>query len=487
MPYSINKFNGQVLSTVEDGTVDTKYSVKLVGKNYAGYGEIQNENFVFLLENFANTNPPANPLTGQMWYDTTNKRLKFYNQTTSTWKAAAVSEASSVLPSASIKGDIWWHDTDKQLKVYDGSDFVLIGPQSVAGAGTTQMRSRNALDTDNNTHPIIEAIVDGVPVFVISTDTFTISLSDDLSPDYTALRPGLNLPYSDTGVTDTNNTSSKFQGTATNALKLDGKSYAEVVSAASTGNFNDAGLTVGDSNDLAIFIDNGVDPVFKNAQSSKIKFQTTSSGTKTPLVLDGVNILPGSTAISNIGSNSLKFNTVYAASFNGVSTNTDTLLADGGYRYADKTALPNTIACRDLNSDIFANLFQGTATAAYYADLAEKYLADQEYETGTVVEIGGEAEVTACSKNARAIGAVSANPAYMMNSGLVGGTYIALKGRVPVKVVGEVKKGDELVASDNGCAEALTGPTISKAHFHVFAIALESSAGGSATIEALIL
>ena len=487
MPYSINKFNGTVLSTVEDGTVDTKYSVKLIGKNYAGYGEVQNENFVFLLENFANTTAPANPVTGQMWYDTGAKRLKFYNQTTSAWKSAAISEATSVIPSASIKGDIWWHDTDKQLKVYDGSEYILIGPQSVAGAGTTQMRSRNATDTGNNTHAVIEAVVDGIPVFVISTDTFDVALTDDLSPDYSTLRPGLNLPYSDTGVTDTNNTSSNFQGTATNALKLDGKSLAEVVASASTGNFADAGLTVGDSEDLAIFIDNGVDPVIKNAQSAIIKFQTTSSGTKTPLVLNGVNILPGVTAVSNIGSNSLKFNTVYAASFNGVATNTDTLLGDGAYRYADKAALPNTIACRDVNSDLYANLFQGTATAAYYADLAEKYLADQEYAPGTVVSIGGEKEVTACVRNDRAIGVVSTNPAFMMNKDLVGGTYIALKGRVPVKVVGEIKKGDELVASDNGCAEALTGPTISKAHFHVFAIALESSAGGSATIEALIL
>ena len=125
-------------------------------------------------------------------------------------------------------------------------------------------------------------------------------------------------------------------------------------------------------------------------------------------------------------------------------------------------------------------MFQGTATSALYADLAEKYLADDIYETGTVVVIGGEAEVTACKLGDRAFGAVSANPAFMMNSGLEGGTYIALKGRVPVKVIGPVKKGDRLVAADDGCAivanTALKNMPISARGFpDTFAIALESN------------
>jgi hypothetical protein len=117
---------------------------------------------------------------------------------------------------------------------------------------------------------------------------------------------------------------------------------------------------------------------------------------------------------------------------------------------------------------IFATTFNGTATTARYADLAEKYLADAEYEVGTVVAVGGEAEVTASAAGNRALGVVSGAPAYMMNSELEGGTYIALKGRVPVKIVGAVNKGDKLVAADNGCAQVGTG-------CDVFAIALESS------------
>jgi hypothetical protein len=139
-----------------------------------------------------------------------------------------------------------------------------------------------------------------------------------------------------------------------------------------------------------------------------------------------------------------------------------------------------TIAARDANADITARQFVGTATAALYADLAEKYLADQDYETGTVVAIGGEAEVTACSVGQRAIGVVSANPAYMMNSGLEGGTYIALKGRVPVKVIGAVNKGDELISGADGCA--ISG------HGKVFAVALETNLdNGIKVVEALVL
>ena len=97
----------------------------------------------------------------------------------------------------------------------------------------------------------------------------------------------------------------------------------------------------------------------------------------------------------------------------------------------------------------YATTFYGTATSAQYADLAEKYLADDVYDVGTVIAVGGVAEVTAASiDNASAVlGVVSDKPAYLMNSELVSGTAIALKGRVPVKVTGEVKKGDRLAPS----------------------------------------
>jgi len=144
---------------------------------------------------------------------------------------------------------------------------------------------------------------------------------------------------------------------------------------------------------------------------------------------------------------------------------------DPNYRSAKVQPIGNTIVARNGDGDILANLFQGTATTARYADLAEKYLTDKSYEAGTVVAIGGEAEVRASVFGDRALGVVSTNPAYMMNSEIDGGTYIALKGRVPCKVIGRIRKGDRLVATENGCAIA--------ASFHqhpdVFAISLETS------------
>jgi len=107
-------------------------------------------------------------------------------------------------------------------------------------------------------------------------------------------------------------------------------------------------------------------------------------------------------------------------------------------------------ATRKYN-EIFANLFRGTATEAYYADLAENYLGDADYEPGTVVVFGGEQEVTVCSAKGQtsAAGVVTTNPAHLMNSGLEGDHIvgIALQGRVPCKVIGKVNKGDMLVTS----------------------------------------
>ena len=144
-----------------------------------------------------------------------------------------------------------------------------------------------------------------------------------------------------------------------------------------------------------------------------------------------------------------------------------------------------TIGASNLRyNNIYAVTFTGTATAAQYADLAEKYLADAEYDVGTVMAIGGEAEVTAAVDEMRhsVLGVVSEFPAYLMNKDLDGGTCIALKGRVPVKIVGEVKKGDRLTASMiAGAAEANNGIGVFS-----FAIALEDS-DGRGVIEAVIL
>jgi hypothetical protein len=104
------------------------------------------------------------------------------------------------------------------------------------------------------------------------------------------------------------------------------------------------------------------------------------------------------------------------------------------------------------NGTLAATTFSGVATSAQYADVAENYLPDASYEPGTVVSIGGGAEVTMCGIDDYVAGVVSTNPAYLMNSEQEGGIPIALVGRVPVRVFGPVSKGDRVFADLNGRA-----------------------------------
>jgi hypothetical protein len=107
MAYLINKSDGTALLTIEDGVLDTSTSIGLLGRNYTGYGEIQNENFVFLLENFSNNNPPSRPIRGQSWYDSASGRMNVYTGTE--W--APISSATiSELPPSEFIGALWLRD-----------------------------------------------------------------------------------------------------------------------------------------------------------------------------------------------------------------------------------------------------------------------------------------------------------------------------------------------------------------------------------------
>ena len=142
----------------------------------------------------------------------------------------------------------------------------------------------------------------------------------------------------------------------------------------------------------------------------------------------------------------------------------------------------NIGATTDRFNTMYATVFNGTATEARYADVAEKYLCDAEYETGTVLSVGGDKELTAShTGNAHSVlGVVSEHPALIMNNDLEGGMAVALKGRVPVRVTGKVNKGDRLAPSDiPGLAQANNDRAAWS-----FAIALED---GDNIVEAVIL
>ena len=143
-----------------------------------------------------------------------------------------------------------------------------------------------------------------------------------------------------------------------------------------------------------------------------------------------------------------------------------------------------TIVARDGSGNFAAGVITATATSARYADLAEKYATDADYEPGTVVCFGGDAEVTACAHEAHhaVAGVISTDPAYMMNSE-ADGQYVALAGRVPCKVTGPVAKGDLLVSSSvPGHAKADNNAQAGR----IIGKAIGSSEGGEAVIEVLV-
>ena len=471
MSYTINHFNGTPFNpaiTVADGTIDSSLDVTLIGKNYAGYGQAQNENFVYLLENFAGSTQPATPIAGQLWFDTSKNKLKFYD-VNGRFRTVGSAESSTTPPSGPSIGDFWWDSQNNQLNIYNGNaqtPFTVIGPfTSSTNSGTTQFSITSTYVSSSDptydianpatqSHPVIQSILGGTTsVFTVSNNTFAVDNVRNSIPGFTNQKvyQGITLNTANTnGVSATvdgsgNITGSILWGTSSDTLRLGGvaaSSFArkDVTSSFSQLiNFSDSGYNIGSALTVANaqYSFNGgnqvATPVVKsNISGVPIVFQTrVGSVNSYTLQLLGDTVYPGSSGVTNVGSNTQWFNNMFANNF-----------------------------------------------STSHADLAENYLADTEYDVGTVVIVGGAKEVTACGRNPfqRALGVVSEKPAYLMNKDLKEGTAIALKGRVPVKVVGPVHKGDTLIAAagpDNmGCAIA---DSSSPAGHLVFAIALENN------------
>ena len=463
MAYAIDRYNNTLLTTVEDGTVDQTTDLKFIGKNYAGYGEIQNENFLFLLENFSGANQPARPISGQVWFDSGTSKLKFYDGTQ--WRTTGGAELGSTEPTGLANGDFWWDSGNDQLYVYNGTSFVLIGPQN-AGEGVTQMQSLEVLDTTSTTRGIISAVIEDETIYVISLSTFDLNASESslISQGFDRINSGITLRNTKLATDGITSTTDRFHGTATNAEKLGGIAAANFVQTgvgntifASAVETPDAGILIGDSNDLQIKIDtNGFDGIIQNiTNNGVIKFKVSQSNAADTEVASITNtgFVPALDNTYALGSTSLSWSNVYATTFTGEATKAGTLRVGSDFRSASASATNNTVAVRDATGNIAANLFQGTATQARYADLAEKYSTGEELAPGTVVTVCAheDHEVEAASVGTIAIGVGSTEPAVMMNSEAEG-QYIGLKGRLPVRIVGAVKKGQAVYVNANGCA-----------------------------------
>jgi len=172
MSYIINKTDGTVLTEVVDGTIDqTSTDLTLVGKNSSSYGEFLNENFIKILESFANTSPPSNPITGQLWYDTTEGRLKVYDG--NGFRVSGGTIVSNKVPSNLVQGDIWIDSYRKQLFFYDGTQLTLSGPPYTDQQGLTGLTIESVLDTNQISHTVALMYVNQTLMGIWSKDQFT--------------------------------------------------------------------------------------------------------------------------------------------------------------------------------------------------------------------------------------------------------------------------------------------------------------------------
>lgn len=190
MAYVINKFNGQELVVLEDGTIDTSTSLGLLGRNYVGYGETQNENFVYLLENFANAQPPQRPLEGQLWFDSDKNVLNVYDG--AKWVLVGAAAIGENPPSEPNPGALWYRTLDNTLHVFNGSSFSLIGPESVPGYGITRPRARLVKDTANIDNIILELMIDGGTIAIVSSKEFTLDSQNPI-PGFSLIKSGITL------------------------------------------------------------------------------------------------------------------------------------------------------------------------------------------------------------------------------------------------------------------------------------------------------
>jgi hypothetical protein len=439
----------------------------LVGKNYAGYGQFINDDIIRLLQNGANTTAPGAPLQGQLWYDQTTGTMKVY--TGATFKVISGATASSTAPSVStVAGDLWYDSVNAQLNVYSGATWILVGPAYTGNTGVSGAIVTTITDTNAISHVAVEMYVADAVVGIFSKDAAYTPATPPAGGGWTGsklVQPGLTMSGAISGVTPL------FQGTANNANFLGGIAstgfLATTTNQTMTGTLgilNNTGLSVGVNSDFRASV-TGSDVYLRNQTSDgNLLIQINDGGVTTTMI------------------------TMYGANNMTTIRGSTTVNTDAGAT-AIVNGAGNAIGNIGSSSSYFNTVF-AQATTALYADVAERFAADEIYEPGTVVELGGSAEITRVLIDAseNVFGVISTRPAFTMNGGAGDNDThppVAMTGRVPVMVTGVVNKGDRLISAGGGLARAaLAGEATA---FNVIGRALSGKpTTGAGTVEAIV-
>lgn len=263
MAYQINKTDGTIVATVADGQIDDRsIDIVLIGKNYSGFGEIFNENLVKILENFADATRPDHPLRGQIWFDSSQSKLKVYNGVSFVPVSSAT--ISSAQPSTLAIGDLWYDDVGKQIFFFDGSSAILLAPSYSSSQSLSGLKVDTILDTLNQTRVITSLYNNGILLGIFAKDSFTPKVA--IIGFTGSIAPGFNVGTL---------ANFKIRATCTNSDSLGGASATTYVRTDTANAINgqlqitvDGGLIVGSANQGSLFVSNG-DLTLANSSTNK--------------------------------------------------------------------------------------------------------------------------------------------------------------------------------------------------------------------------